>query len=87
MHTFRKNSAIILNVKTPNTLYIVFTNPIVKIPSPKKAASAVFFTFYDYISGATIFKMYAANFENAPIFFVVSGVTSSHIICVSVKSL
>ena len=28
----------IITVKTPNTLYIVFTNPIVKIPSPKKTA-------------------------------------------------
>ena len=46
MHTFKWVSDIIIHVKTPNTLYIVFTNPIVKIPSPKKTADrmAVFFT-------------------------------------------
>ncbi len=38
-HIISLKHAIILTVKTPNTLYIVFTNPIVKqIPSPKKAA-------------------------------------------------
>ena len=38
VHTFSIKDAIIIHVKPPNTLYIVFTNPIVKIPSPKKAA-------------------------------------------------
>ncbi len=34
---FPRKSCYYTKRKTPNTLYIVFTNPIVKIPSPKKA--------------------------------------------------
>ena len=44
VHTYLGERAIIILVKPPNTLYFLLY-PIVKIPSPKKAAFvAVFFT-------------------------------------------
>ena len=43
VHTYLEERAIIILVKPPNTLYFLLY-PIVKIPSPKKAAIvAVFF--------------------------------------------
>ena len=49
VHTYLAGRAIIIPVKTPQYIIYFLLYPIVKIPSPKKAAfEAVFFTVYLY---------------------------------------
>ena len=49
VHTFPWEGAIIILVKTPQYIIYFLLYPIVKIPSPKKTARAVFFSCVSWL--------------------------------------